>query len=276
MSRYPRSPQVRDFLLGALATYGALWLAVESISAFFVSLKPRGFAEYSVLLALAALGGFIRAWPKARVTCQVPASDSWFVIQFGNIFDGDAVTVIPVNDHFDAELGDHVAERSLHGQFIKHVLGGQSEAFAALTRKALADVVPEEPAVARSSGRNRRYAIGTVAPVDINDRRYLLVALSHTDPESLKASASLHDLWTCLAEAWRGIRHYSNGRPVSIPLVGAGLSGTGLPPQQLIDIMMTSFLLHTKEKKVAGEVTLVLTKHLERDVDLRKIARRWS
>ena len=276
LRKYVRLIHVRDFLLGAFATYGVLWLVVESVSAFFVSLKPAGFAGYGILLVIAAIGGFVRLWPRASVTCLLPDSDSQFTIRFGNIFDGEAVTVIPVNDHFDAELGDHVAESSLHGQFIKRMLGGQSDAFAALTREALASTCPEQSAAVRPSGRGLRYAIGTVASVDINDRRYLLVALSHTDPESLKASASLHDLWMCLAGAWKGIRNYSNGRPVSIPLFGAGLSGTGLPPQQLIDIMMTSFFVHTKERKVAGDVTLVLSRHLKNNIDLRQIAMRWS
>ena len=273
MSTYVRKGHVQDFLLGGFATYGALWLAVESISTFFSSLKPEGLAGYSAFLVLSSIGGLWRAWPTKRIEFPIPASDSSFEIRFGNIFVVKGVTVIPVNEYFDGELGDHVSENSLHGQFIRDVLGGQSKTFFDLTSEALAGVVPEESDAARSSGKCDRYAIGTVARVDVNDRRYLLVALSHTDALSLKASATVHDLWTCLAGVWKGIREYSNGQPVRIPLIGSGLSGIGLPPGNLIGILVTSFLCHTKERKVADGVTLVLPRRLAGHVDLNSIKR---
>ena len=111
---------------------------------------------------------------------------------------------------------------------------------------------------------------------NVNDQRFLLVALSHTDPSTLKASASVHDLWTCLAGVWKGIHQYSNGRPVSMPLIGSGLSGVGLPPGHLIEIIVTSFLCHTKERKVADVVTLVLPSRLAQHVNLKTIKRRWT
>ena len=280
MSTYVRRHHVEDFLLGGLATYGALWLAVESICFFFPSLKPEGLVWYCPLLGLAATGGIWHACPTKRIEFQIPASDSSFEIRFGNVFEGKGVVVIAVNEYFDGELGDHVSENSLHGQFIRDVLGGQSKTFFDLTSGALAGVVPEETSVARPSGKCDRYAIGTVASVDVNDQRYLLVALSHTDRASLKASATVHDLWTCLAGVWKGIREYSNGQPVRIPLIGSGLSGIGLPPGNLIEIMVTSFLCHTKARKVADRVTLVLPHCLKRKLDLnsikRNIKRNWT
>ena len=129
--------ELQDFLLGGAATYGTLWLAVESISAFFVSLKPEGVVWYSALLALAALGGVWRASPTRRIEFPIPGSDSSFEIRFGNVFDGTGVVVIPVNDYFDGELGDHVSEKSLHGQFIKDILAGQSSTFIDLTTESL-------------------------------------------------------------------------------------------------------------------------------------------
>lgn len=197
-------------------------------------------------------------------------------IKFGNIFDSGAVVVIPVNEFFDGELGDHVSENSLHGQFIKGVLGGQSQSFYDLTSDALAGVKPKEKGVARSSGQCDRYTIGTVARVDVASGRYLLAALSHTDVLSLKASASLHDLWMCLAGVWNGVRDHSSGRPVSIPLIGSGLSGVGLHPRHLLDFLVTSFFYHNKERTVVERVTIVLSNHLARDLDLKSIKERWT
>ena len=276
MSKYVGRRHVQDFLIGGFATYGALWLAVGSISAFFASLKPEGLVWYCALVVLSAIGGVWRAWPTKRIEFPIPASDSSFEIRFGNVFEGKGVVVIPVNEYFDGDLGDHVSEDSLHGRFIRDVLGGQSKTFFDLTSEALAGVVPEQIGVARSSGQCDRYAIGTVARVDVNDQRYLLVALSHTDLSSLKAFATVHDLWTCLEGVWKGIREYSNGKPVRIPLIGSGLSGTGLPLGNVIEIMITSFLCHTKERKVADRVSLVLPRRFAGNLDLNSIKRSWT
>lgn len=280
MSKHVGWRYVEDFFLGGLATYGALWLGIGSFSQFFPSLKPEGLVWYCTLLGVAAIGGIWCAWPTKQIEFQIPASDSSFEIRFGNVFGGEGVVVIPVNEYFDGELGDHVSENSLHGQFIRDVLGGQSQTFFDLICGALAGVVPEETSVARPSGQCNRYSIGTAAHVDVNDQRYLLVALSHTDRASLKAFATVSDLWTCLAGAWKGIREYSNGRSVRIPLIGSGLSGIGLPLGNLIEIMVTSFLCHTKEKKVADRVALVLPHHLRRKLDLnsikKNIKRNWT
>ena len=72
------------------------------------------------------------------------------------------------------------------------------------------------------------------------------------------------------------------GRPIKrtlrvrIPLIGSGLSGTGLPPGNLVEIVVTSFLCHTKERKVADRVTLVLPPRLARSLDLNSIKRSWT
>ena len=276
MKKYIRQRYVLDFLLGGFATYGALWLGIESISAFFVTLNPAGWVEYGALLGFAAIGGVGRAWPRHRIEFAIPASDSLFEVRFGDIFERDGLVVIPVNEYFDGDLGDHVSETSLHGQFIARVLAGQSNTFYDLTGEALTDVVPEESGVERLTGKPDRYAIGTVARIDLHDRRYLLTALSHTDVSSLKAYASVPDLWTCLAGVWKGIREYSGGKPVNLPLIGSGLSGVGLPPRHMVEILVTSFLYHTKEKKVARLVTLVLPRHLAGHVDLKEIKRGWT
>lgn len=99
MGKYISRRHIQDFLLGGAATYGALWLAVESISAFFVALKPEGLVWYSALLGVASLGGVWRAWPTPRVEFPIPGSDSSCEIRFGNILEGPGVIVVPVNEY---------------------------------------------------------------------------------------------------------------------------------------------------------------------------------
>ena len=165
---------VRDFLIFGFAAYGALWTVVESFGAFFENSEPGGILGYAAIVFFSVVFGIWRCWPKNHIELQIPGSDSSIEITFGDIFKGGSVIVIPVNEYFDGLLGDHVSKKSLHGQFIKNVLGGQSDTFDRLTSNALKSVEPKEH-VQRDSGRTSKYPIGTVAKVDINDRRFLTV-----------------------------------------------------------------------------------------------------
>ena len=264
-----------DFLLGLSATLGVLWLFVESLSAFFPSLAPKGPGWYSAFLLVSVFGGVCRARPARRVELRIPLTDSRFEIACGDILAGRDVAVIPVNEYFDGEIGDPVSKNSLHGQFIERVLGGQSESFFALTERALAQTAPAETGVEHRTGRDTKYEVGTVARLDVGGRRYLLAALAHTDLESLAASATLQDLWTCLEGVWKAIREHSDGGPAVLPLLGSGLSKIGLPAMDLIRIILISFVYHTKERKIADRVTLLLPPRLLGDVDLKTIKRSW-
>ena len=264
----------RDFLVFGFATYGILWAGIEPFGFFLENSKPEGAYWYGTIVLISVVSGFWSCWPRNRVELKIPATDSSMEITFGDIFEGEGVVVIPVNEYFDGSLGDHVSENSLHGLFIKDVLGGQSDSFFDLTKKALESVEAEQ--VQRASGRDQKYPIGTVACVDINGKRFLLAALSQTDINTLKASATVHELWDCLAGTWQGARNFSNGNCVKIPLIGSGLSGVGLPPKNLIEIIVTSFLYYTKKQKIADKVTLVLPSRLKGEIDLKTIQRGWT
>ena len=265
---------VQDFFVFGFAAYGVLWTTIVSFGFFFKNSKIEGAYWYVAIVLASVVTGLWRCWPREHVKLQIPASDSSIEIRFGDIFEGVGVVVIPVNEYFDGSLGDHVSENSLHGLFIRDVLGGQSNAFFDLTSEALESAVATN--VQRESGREKKYPIGTVACVDINQKRFLLAALSRTDLKTLKASATVHELWDCLTGIWEGVRNFSNGNCVKIPLLGSGLSGVGLPPKNLIEIIVTSFLYYTKQQKVADKVTLVLHPRLKAEIDLETIKRSWA
>ena len=264
---------LRDFFVFGFATYGVLWTIIESFGLFFPEQNPEGFYSYSAIVLVSIVSGLWRCWPKRKIEIKVPSTDSFIQIRFGDIFSDGRVVVIPVNEYFDGSLGNHVSERSLHGIFIRNVLGGRSNAFYELIDQELESVVAKT--VRRNSGREKKYPIGTVAYGDVNETRYLFAALTRTNLHTLKASATVHELWDCLAGIWQGVRNHSNGESVSVPLLGSGLSGVGLPPRNLIEIILTSFVFYTKKQKVADKVTLVLPLRLKGEVDLESIKRNW-
>ena len=265
---------LEEFIIFGFATYGGLWAIVESLTYFFEDIKLMDANWYAAIVLISVASGIIKCWPRSRIQLQIPTSDSSIEVVFGDIFDGVGVVVIPVNEFFDGSLGDHVSENSLHGQFIRKILGSQCRTFFDLTSNALRSVAYEN--VRRNSGREKKYSIGTVARVDINRRRYLLAALSRTDIETLKASATVHELWDCLSGVWMAARNFSSGDCVRIPLLGSGLSGVGLPPKTLVELIVTSFIDYTKKQKVTDKVILVLPTKLRSVIDLTTIERSWA
>lgn len=256
---------LRDFGTSALTTIGVF----RTIAFVFGDVSPP------VLIVTSAVAvGLWRSRYRSAVTIGIPSTDSSVEISFGDIFEDSKVVVIPVNEFFDGELGDHVSDLSLHGQFIKRILHGDSDCFYRLTDAALED--EEAIAIDRTSGRRKQYQIGTVARLAVDDKTYLLAALSRTDLTTLKASATVDELWSCLSGIWEAVRAYSGGKIARMPLVGSGLSGVGLPPRNLIEIVLTSFLFHSKKQKVADKVALVLPLSLWGRVDLLSIQKSWS
>lgn len=260
---------ISRFLVFSFAAYGALWTVLESVSAFEDKLKPTGAVAYGVLILLSVAVGGWRAWPVRRVEIRIPTSDSSIAVEFGDIFSKDGCIAIQVNEFFDSLLGEHVSPHSLHGLFIRNVLGGQSVSFDALVTSALADV--PFATVPRPNGNSKRYQIGTTASVDVNSKRYLLFAFARTDITTLKASATVHEFWDALSGLWEAVRVRSNGNPVFVPLLGAGLSGVGLPERQLLELLILSYVYHTKKNKITKQVTIVLHPSLRRTIDLKSI-----
>lgn len=226
------------------------------------------------MLALSIGVGMWRAWPNKQIKLNIQNSDSTFTIKFGDIFQESGCICVNVNEFFDGIIGDHVSINSVHGQFIHNILGGQVTAFNDLVSKALVgesfEVVP------RKSGNSKKYCIGTTAAIDVNGKRYLLFAHARTDINTLKAYASVPELWDSLAGLWQAIRIYSNGSVVSIPLVGSGLSGVGLPAINLIEIIIISYSYYTKKNKITGNVTLVLPVRLAEDINLLLMTDFWK
>lgn len=259
----------KRFFVFSFAAYGAFWTIIESVSAFKDQLKPTGVLAYSVLVLFSLAVGAWQAWPARRIAIRVPNSDSSLAVEFGDIFSREGCIAIQVNEFFDSLLGDHVSSHSLHGLFIRDVLGGQSASFDTLVAAALAGV-PHE-VVQRPNGNSRRYKIGTTASVDVNSKRYFLFAFAKTDIATLKAYATVHEFWDALSGLWEAARLRSNGNPIYVPLIGTGLSGVGLPERQLLELLILSFVYHTKKSKITKQVTIVLHPSLRRTIDLKSI-----
>ena len=253
--------------------YAMAWTLVEPLFDFFPSLKLEGFPQYLGLVIFGLIFAWWRTFPSENATIRLKNTNTSIEVVFGDIFDKSGHKVIPVNEYFDSEIGDPVSPLSLHGKFIQGVLGGRSSILDELVDTRL-NVVPHE-LVPRQQGRGKKFPIGTTLMHDATATKYFLVALSRTDAETLKAKADVHDLWQALSGLWDKVRLEAGGSPVNIPLIGSGLSGVGLPPQQLLQFIMMSILDATKKWEITPEIRIILHENVFEYIHLDSIQKEW-
>jgi hypothetical protein len=262
------------WIVAAFLAYSALWTILDSVGSFFPPIGPKGVAAYLSLVVVSIAIGLWRSLPPTGVRFRIPTTNTILQIEFGDLFAAPGLRVVSVNEFFDSDLGDHVSPRSLHGQLLTRAFGGHPQSFDALVEQSLEGRPFEH--VSRRSGRTRRYPLGTTAVIPVNNGRYLLPAVCKTDQSTLKASATVPELWIALEGLWGEARLAAGGDVVSLPLLGGGLAGIGLPPAQHLQLLILSVVSATKHQHITNEIRIILSPSCLDEIDLAPIQREWS
>ncbi len=262
------------YALASGGVYGALWTAVESTSYFFTDQRIKGVISIRWMLLIAAVAGLLSIAQPRSIALQLGAGNTTLRVFFGDLFAAQGHKVIPTNEYFDSGLGQHVARGSIHGTAIERYFGGHPHSFDALVDENLKGLTSE--AVSRPSGRTRRYPIGTTAVLSVRDEKLFMVALSHTDLNTLKAHASVLDLWVALDSLWDKVRVEANGQTVTLPLIGGGLAAVPLPCTALVQCIIASLHAASTKSRITGTVQIVLHESVFPQIDLEVVRQQWS
>lgn len=184
-------------------------------------------------------------------------------IVLGDIFAQDAANVVVgFTDTFDTCVTDPriIAKESLQGQLVYRRYGGDHRRLDGELVDALAGhptVVTESRAI-KPLGKLDRYAIGTVAVLGRPGRHTFLVAYSHMGNDLVPRS-SANRLWLSLNGLWDALDRHGQRLPVAMPVVGSGLARIdSLTPQNLIYLILLSFIARSRESPVCRELRLVV------------------
>ena len=66
------------------------------------------------------------------------------------------------------------------------------------------------------------------------------------------------------------------GEPLVVPLIGTGVSGMGLEPRQLLDLIILSVITATKRHEITMDIRIVITNDRFEEIDLRRVRNHWS
>jgi hypothetical protein len=249
-----------------------IWALLEP----FVSIYFENINKYWFLLIFlfpSIIIAFIRIFPKNSIIIKLRNTNAIINVKFGDIFNENGNIAIAVNEYFDSEIGDLVSPESVHGYFIKGILGNKQELFDSAVDKSLKGISSIHHM--RNFGKQEIYPIGTTAVLEFGEKRYLLFALAKTN-EQYEAYTTP----SLLLEALNGMlikaRSECNGYPLNIPLVGTGLSRSGIPPKYIIELLLISILRVSKEAEITKEINIVIAKKLFDEIDLNEIVKRWN
>ncbi|MFR9795180.1 macro domain-containing protein [Streptomyces sp. MS06] len=184
------------------------------------------------------------------------------VVKAGDLFDQhDANMAVGFCDTFDtATENDVVISRdSVQGQLLDRIYAGDRGLLDRALRKGLQRVEPSGTELVRDKpkGKRIRYPIGTVVPLPLSGRRVFAFAhcrqgndlVTRSDPDDLRLS--LERLWADVAV--HGLR-----KPTAIPVVGSGLARVELESEQLMILIIDTFLASSRTERHTPELRIVV------------------
>lgn len=256
---------------------GIIWLLTEISLATSATVKITfeahrgGYLLFTVMAAALTFLWYI--YEPRDVEFKIPTTSTKVLIKFGDIFDEPGDWIVAVNEFFDHQIGQVIAPNSVHGQLIQKAFSSDAESFRLVVDQALAGASGTQ--TARAIEPATKYEIGTTAVLTLGPRRAYLVALTQTDLQTSKASASVSMLWTALTAAWKKIHDMGNGRSIALPLIGNGRSSLNLEPQHLLRLLVLSLVDSARKTGLPERVTIVLPEACFEELDIREIARDW-
>lgn len=173
----------------------------------------------------------------------------------------DANLVAGFCDTFDTDTDRNIiiSRESTQGELLHRLYAGNRDRLdrdlrAALTRvpKVAVELKSDKP-----RGKLTRYPIGTVATLHHATRRVFAVAYSRMGND-LMAQSSLPLLKASLSNLWEAVYRYGQLKPVAMPLVGSGLSRTDASYEELLTMIVDSFVQSARARNLTPELRVVI------------------
>ncbi|RKR05645.1 hypothetical protein C8C83_4996 [Flavobacterium sp. 90] len=264
----------KRFVLAIIFGYTSIWTFLEPLMALS-GVNITGYNCLCLLIYFIAsfIIGIISVFPKKTVKFDLLNTNTKVIIEFGDLFSVDGHRVIPVNEYFDSLIGKPVSPNSVHGVFIERVLGGYNNIIDVEVNRQLEgkDIEITE----RPEGKINKFPLGTTITLKHSETLYFLFALCNSDNDC-KATCDPSSMLIALSGLWEKVRIEGNGFNINLPLIGNGLSGVGLPPSQLLQLILMSLLKFTKEKELSATVKIVLLEDMFEKIDLNLIKNNWK
>jgi hypothetical protein len=262
-------------LAHAFTAFSVIFTVVKAVNHFVPDITIEGPYALGAAILLSFGFGMKKVWKPSKIEICVSNCNAKIEVLFGDLFTQEGIRVVAVNEFFDSAIGKPVSDKSIHGMFLQKCFGGHPAPFDKQVEDGLKGQEYREVS-AKVEGKNRAYPIGTTVMMGANQDQYLVFALSHSNVVTCKASADVTMMWIALNQVWQRARVECGGHPLSLPLVGSGLSGLGLPTRDLLNLIILSAITETKAKEITSRICIVLHRDRFNQLDLRDVKKHWE
>lgn len=266
------------------ALLGGVFLTLIPLYCRFVGKEEKAYMTVFYLTATIVValifylidGIYWRGFLRASITLKNKTFDGTEVqIKFGDFFEHDGYHVVAVNEFFDSEVDDrHVAESSLHGQMIKKYWTSSQDWYDQITKSVSHSKIETISRI--PPARCDRYPIATTSVVQSSGKKFICVALSHTNLENLQAKAYFDDLLQTLEATLECGRSVCANKPLNFPIIGGSLSRTGISRNMLLNILLMKIFEESKKAHVTNKIRIILPYQDFSRYNLNTIKSEWS
>lgn len=257
----------RRFSYAAVAAFTLVHSVLSVVQGFCPKFAP-GPLSYICATLLIACGAYvingiwIEGFLIGEAIIKISSIGTEIHVKRGDIFDCDGVAVVAVNDFFDTRVDDrHINADSIHGQLIVRFWPGCVPELDSQIEESLADC-PATTVRRDGEANERRYKVGTSAFVKTSKgRRFILTALTETDPKTHKTQSNIEMLGKTVRGALRVARERANGDPIAFYVMGGGNARINASEMMLFTTLLTSIMSECLENgKVSSRINIFLHK----------------
>ncbi len=238
--------------------FGFIALPLSVFDIFSPNSLNFGFNGLLLLVIGCSFWAIYKAWPKFRISRCFSVPNIEINIEEGDLFDAHDNLVIGMSDTFDTEKGTIIKPETVQGQFLTSVYGDNRQKLdkdLAIALKSIKFSVDKK----KNKGKSNRYPIGTVAYLNRESRKYFCIAYSKMN-NNFRAQSSIQMLTTSLDSLWTSIRTNGQNNGVSMAIIGSDTARLGHigSYEDLIKLIVTSFVLTSREKVIAPSLTIFI------------------
>ncbi len=258
-------------LKNSLMAFGIISSMVTVLWAIFPKDLPDFVAKcpwliFGVLILISICYGLTTVRNKNKITLSLTPKVKAKIYE-GDLLAQNGIIVIPVNDYFDTIVDNKIiSENTLHGMFIKRFFGGDEKNLRSQITKVLSTVTPASVNTTRKTGNKKRYPLGTVVEVTKDERVFYLVALTRFN-DNHRAEIKNTEYQQVLCSLFSYIHQFSQGRKVSLPLMGSGHSGVNLSKQKLLEFLLFSIAMNDNLTLIDG-IDIILHSSNKNEINL--------
>lgn len=262
-SKWKESFSPVKFAVGLLATKGLLWAIAEPALYFIPSLSEEHATQrlvaYAVFLFLSLIGGAYVVRPRAILKYALKERKLDVEVRVADALEMEGDLVVPTNVYFIADISGRMTRaKSIQGALIRQHYGGRAHLLQKDIDQWLTSNAADYEAIVETGkdGKEyKNYGIGSVVQVRKDHRLFYLLANTNISFDGV-ASSTEADLEVALRHLWKYIAQKGHFSEIVIPLVGSQHGRMSLVREQILQVILRSFVESCKKKIFCKKLTV--------------------